>query len=57
MPFGKDVFADKFFAEWSLSSAALGKAFAECLGHYANIQYPIVIETDFKISIKLGYWS
>ena len=27
---GKDAFADAFFAEWSLPSAALGKAFAEC---------------------------
>jgi len=26
----KDAFADAFFAEWSLPSAALGKAFAEC---------------------------
>ena len=27
---GKDVFADSFFAECSLPSATLGKAFAEC---------------------------
>ena len=46
---GKDVFADSFFAECSLPSAALGKAFAECkLGfaecpwHSANSLSPVV---------------
>ena len=41
---GKDVFADTFFAEWSLPSAALGKAFAECkLGwHSAKPVSPVV---------------
>ena len=49
---GKDVFADSFFAECSLPSAALGKAFAECkLGfaecpwHSANSLSPVVIVT------------
>jgi hypothetical protein len=28
---GKEVFADKFFAVYSLPSVALGKAFAECI--------------------------
>jgi hypothetical protein len=28
---GKEIFADKIFAERPLSSAALGKAFVECL--------------------------
>lgn len=26
---GKEIFTDKFFAEWALPSATLGKAFAE----------------------------
>ena len=33
---GKDAFADAFFAEWSLPSAALGKAFAECKLDFAE---------------------
>jgi hypothetical protein len=28
---GKEVFADEFFVMYSLPSAALGKAFAECI--------------------------
>ena len=33
---GKEIFADKIFAERLLSSAALGKAFAECLAGFAE---------------------
>jgi len=33
---GKEIFADKIFAEIPLPSAALGKAFAECLDGFAE---------------------
>ena len=33
---GKEIFADKIFAERPLPSAALGKAFAECLAGFAE---------------------
>jgi len=33
---GKEIFADKVFAERPLPSAALGKAFAECLPGFAE---------------------
>jgi hypothetical protein len=46
----KDLFANRFFAERSLPSATLGKAFAECkkvfaecLGHSAKKVNPVVI--------------
>ena len=49
MALGKEFFADEFFAECSLLSAALGKAFAECKAgfaecglHSAKNQNPIV---------------
>ena len=32
MTLGKEGFADFFFSEWPMLSAALGKAFAEALG-------------------------
>jgi hypothetical protein len=35
---GKEIFADKIFAERPLPSAALGKAFAECLADFAECQ-------------------
>ena len=47
---GKDSFADHFFAEWALPRAALGKAFAdgkgsfaECGQHSAKAVDPVVI--------------
>jgi hypothetical protein len=47
---GKEVFADKFFIMYSLPSAALSKAFAECIygfaecpGHSAKHLIPIVM--------------
>jgi hypothetical protein len=47
---GKKVFADEFFAVYSLPSAALGKAFAECIygfaeypGHSAKRLIPVVM--------------
>ena len=56
---GKDVFADSFFAECSLPSAALGKAFAECkLGfaecpwHSANSLSPVVVKPFYKPGLK-----
>ena len=36
MALGKEIFADKIFAERPLPSAALGKAFAECLAGFAE---------------------
>ena len=33
---GKEIFADKIFAERPLPSVALGKAFAECLAGFAE---------------------
>ena len=49
MALGKEFFADEFFAECSLPSAALGKAFAECIAgfdecglHSAKNQNPVV---------------
>jgi len=39
---GKEFFADEFFAECSLPSVALEKAFAECGLHSAKNQNPIV---------------
>jgi len=46
---GKEFFADEFFTECSLPSAALGKAFAECKAgfaecglHSAKNQNPVV---------------
>jgi len=33
---GKDSFADHFFAEWALPRAALGKAFADGKGSFAE---------------------
>ena len=56
---GKDVFADSFFAECSLPSAALGKAFAECkLGfaecpwHSANSLSPVVLVTCTTVTMQ-----
>ena len=47
---GKDSFADHFFAEWALPRAALGKAFAdgkgsfaECGRHSAKAADPVVV--------------
>ena len=49
MALGKEFFADEFFAECSLPSVALGKAFAECKAgfaecglHSAKNQNPVV---------------
>ena len=49
MALGKEFFADEFFAECSLPSAALSKAFAECKAgfaecglHSAKNQNPVV---------------
>jgi len=39
---GKEFFADEFFAECSLPSVALDKAFAECGLHSAKNQNPVV---------------
>jgi hypothetical protein len=46
---GKEVFADEFFAVYSLPSMAFGKAFAECIygfvecpGHSAKRLIPVV---------------
>ena len=36
MALGKETFADGFFADCSLPSAALGKAFAECNRGFAE---------------------
>ena len=36
MALGKEFFADEFFAECSLPSVALGKAFAECKAGFAE---------------------
>ena len=33
---GKETFADGFFADYSLPSAALGKAFTECISGFAE---------------------
>jgi len=50
---GKDSFADHFFAEWALPRAALGKAFAdgkgsfaECGRHSAKAVDPVVLELE-----------
>jgi hypothetical protein len=40
---GKKGFADALFAEPSLPSVTLGKAFAECFGHSATRPFPRVI--------------
>jgi hypothetical protein len=40
---GKEPFADEIFAECSLPSVTLGKAFAECLRHSAKNAIPVVI--------------
>jgi hypothetical protein len=50
---GKDAVADEQFAERSLPSVTLGKAFAECkrafavcLGHTAKELIPVVLDFD-----------
>jgi hypothetical protein len=43
---GKKVFADKFFAVYSLPSAALGKAFVDGKWHSAKHVFPVVLEVD-----------
>jgi hypothetical protein len=39
---GKEGFADALFAEPSLPSVTLDKAFAECFGHSAKRPFPVV---------------
>ena len=51
---GKETFADGFFADCSLPSAALGKAFAECPKHSANHVFPVV---HIVIEVKYHTWS
>jgi len=57
---GKEFFADEFFAECSLPSAALGKAFAECKAgfaecglHSAKNQNPVVHHNIDNLFIDL----
>ena len=38
MALGKETFADGFFADCSLPSAALGKAFTKCISGFAECQ-------------------
>jgi hypothetical protein len=43
---GKEGFADVLFAEPSLPSVTLGKAFAECFGHSAKRPFPVAPEAE-----------
>ena len=48
---GKDSFADHFFAEWALPRAALGKAFADGKGSFAECGRHSAKATDPVVSI------
>ena len=51
MALGKDSFADHFFAEWALLRAALGKAFADGKGSFAECGRHSAKATDPVVSI------
>jgi hypothetical protein len=50
----KEGFADALCAEPSLSSATLGKAFAECFGHSAKPSIPVVSSGEDRDGIARG---
>jgi hypothetical protein len=57
---GKEGFADALFAEPSLPSATLGKAFAECFygfaecfGHSAKRSFPVVMDQPCFIKLMM----
>ena len=51
---GKEIFADKIFAERPLPSAALGKAFAECLTGFAECPRHSAKRASAVVTIALG---
>jgi hypothetical protein len=62
---GKEAFTDVLFAEPSLPSATLGKAFAECFwgfaecfGHSAKRPFPVVMMSDsYSISEQATHFA
>ena len=50
---GKEIFADKIFAERLLPSTALGKAFAECLAGFAECPQHSTKRTSAVVKVSV----